>query len=115
MTPLYNRKGRVVGWLENDGGRILDLRGGNWLWRQKGNVYDYAGAHKGWWRDGHWRSHDGGVIAFRAGAQNLGVIPPIPAIPPVPPIPSIPKIPPIPSIPPIPPIPKLAWSNDTVL
>jgi hypothetical protein len=111
MDPLYDRSGKVIGWTDTNG-RIMTLQGRDWFWRDgNGNVYDYEGQHKGWWKHGHWRAPDGGVLAWQPGASNLGVIPPIPAIPPIPPIPSIEAIRPIPSIPPIPPIDRMGWSS----
>jgi hypothetical protein len=111
MNALYNRHGKVIGWVDQNG-RIMTLQGQDWFWRDSnGNVYDYQGRYNGRWESGHWRGSDGGVLAWQVGATNLGVIPPVPAIPPIPPIPTIEKIRPIPSIPPIPPINRMAWSN----
>jgi hypothetical protein len=111
MDALYDRAGQVIGWTD-ESGRIMTLQGTDWFWRDnEGNVYDYRGRHYGWWKNGHWRGADGGVLAWQPGATSLGVIPPIPAVPPIPPIPSIEQIRPIPSIPPIPPIDRMGWSN----
>jgi hypothetical protein len=111
MDALYDRSGQVIGWTDQHG-RIMTLQGQDWLWRDhNGNVYDYRGNHRGWWKNKHWRGPDGGVVAWQPGATNLGVIPPIPAISQIPPIPSLEQIRPTPSIPPIPPIDKMGWSN----
>jgi hypothetical protein len=111
MDALYDRFGKVIGWTDQNG-RIMNLQGRDWFWQDDaGNVYDYAGQHHGWWKNGHWRGSDGGVLAWQPGATRLGVIPPVPSIPPIPPIPSIEQIRPIPSIPPIRPIDTMGWSN----
>jgi hypothetical protein len=112
MNPLYDHTGSVVGWL-GSGGRVMDLAGGSAFWiADPGHVYDYDGQHRGWWNDGHWRGHDGGVVVWIRGARNLGVMPPLPQLPPLPPLPSLEPLRPIPSIPPLRPLNAMAWSRD---
>jgi hypothetical protein len=63
MDPLYDGSGAVIGWTDQTG-RIMTLQGQDWFWRDRnGNIYDYQGQHKGWWKHGHWRAFDGGVLA----------------------------------------------------
>lgn len=112
MKALYDRNGQPVLWL-GDNGRITSRDGQSAFWvAENGSVYDYAGHHRGWWDADHWRGRDGGTLAWLSGAQNLGVIPPIPAIAPIPPIPSVEQIRPIPRIPPVRPVNRMGWSSD---
>jgi len=52
----------------------------------------------GVFKNGLFRDHHGGVVAFKVGAKG-GPLLPIPSVPPIPPIPATPSIPPIPAIP----------------
>lgn len=115
MLPLYDYTGSVVGWL-GDSGRILNRSGQSAFWiAETGDIYDYRGEHHGWWDNGHWRGHDGGVVLWTQEARNLGVMPPIPRLPPLPPLPSLEPLRPLPSLPPLRPLDAMAWSRDRLL
>lgn len=112
LQPLFDARGKTAYFLEKNG-RMINPYGESVAWMDKnGNVYNYEGQHQGWFKGGHIRGHDGGVMLYQPGAYDLGVIRPIPEIPPIPPIPHIEPIRPIPSIPPIEPIPSFGWSED---
>jgi hypothetical protein len=98
MEPIFDRSGSVVAWLRDSD--IYHLDGGHAAVLNGDNVYGHRGEHSGVFKNGLFRDHRGGVVAFIRGASG-GPIRPIPSIPPIPPIPSIPPIPAIPSIPPI--------------
>ena len=108
MTPIYNRQGRTIAWINKI--YIYDLYGRNVLGFINNNaVFTFECKHLGWFKNGFFRDKSGYAVAFIQGANN-GPITPITQIPPIPPITSIP---PIPSIPPLHltlPIDKLSWS-----
>ena len=106
VEPIYDRSGKVVGWLKGDD--IYHLNGSHASTINSRNVYGHAGQHFGVFDKGLFRDHRGGVVAFIRGAQG-GPVLPIPSVPPIPPIPSIPPIPAIPSVPPVPAVPSLGW------
>ncbi|WP_442892008.1 4-fold beta flower protein [Chryseobacterium sp. VD8] len=105
MTPIYDRHGRTIAWINNN--FIYHLSGRQVLaFINNNSVFTYGSRHLGRFSNGFFRDRNGNAIAFIQGATN-GPIPPIPQIPPIPPIPAIPPIPPIP------PIDSLSWSNLT--
>jgi hypothetical protein len=111
MTPIYDRNGRTIAWMNNN--YIYHLSGRQVLaFVNNNSVFTYGSRHIGRLSNGFFRDRFGHAIAFIQGATN-GPMPPIPQIPPIPPIPAIPPIPPLPPIPPIPPINSLSWSNFT--
>jgi len=61
---IYNLKGRPV-YRVLPQGRIVDFEGLSVAWIDDDrNIYDYHGMHRGWYEDGAWVGHDGGVIGF---------------------------------------------------
>ncbi len=81
MIPLYDRRGRAVGfqhgpWLLNPQGAPVAVA------EKSGVVRNSRGACIGWWRNGHLRGLDGGVMLFVRGARNVGVMLPIASEPP---------------------------------
>jgi len=59
-------------------GRIVDFDGRSVAWIDAGgNIYDYHGAHRGWYERGAWVGHDGGVIGFADRVDG-----PCPVLPP---------------------------------
>jgi hypothetical protein len=112
ISALRGKKGQTLAFL-TEGGRIISLKGKSLAWISGSNVYNYTGDHIGWWIDGHLRGPDGGVLAWQAGATNLGVIPPDPAPSPTAPVPSIEPTRPMPSAPPVRPANKSGWSDYT--
>jgi hypothetical protein len=112
MDALYDRTGSAVAFL--DGTRIMSLQGASLAWVDgSGNVYDYGGQHLGWWRQGHMRGHDGGVVAWMRGATGVGV--PLPNAKRAPPSPRRSAEPhrQTPALPPPQPGGKLAWSSQS--
>lgn len=71
MEPLYNQKGQVYAWLDEVSGRIISLRGQHVAFLNGSNVYNWKGAHIGWWENGHMRDHRGAVVVFKRDATNL--------------------------------------------
>ena len=89
MKAIYDKSGRLIGWVGHNG-RLMNRNGGSAFWiNQDGNVYDYGGRHAGWWEGDHWRGPDGGVIGWQSGARTLGVTPPLAELPPLPPFPML--------------------------
>ena len=112
MEALYDRAGNVVAFLTET--RFVSLQGVSLAWLDaSGNVYDYDGRHLGWWRHGHMRGHDGGVVAWRRGATGVGL--PLPPTRLPPPAPRREMEPPrhTPAMPPQQPGGKNAWSSQT--
>ncbi|MDA9555318.1 hypothetical protein N9R54_03700 [Pelobium sp.] len=108
MTPIYNRQGRTIAWINNN--FIYDFFGRQVLgFINNNSVFTYGSRHLGRFINGFFRDKSGHAVAFVQGAKS-GPLPPIAQIPPIPPIPVIPPTPPIP---PIPPIDSLSWSNLT--
>jgi hypothetical protein len=60
-----------------EGGRIVDFSGRSVAWiDEQRNIYDYHGMHRGWYEDGAWVGHDGGVMGF--GESVAGPCPTLP-------------------------------------
>jgi hypothetical protein len=106
-TPIFDRIGRTVGWLD---GEVVRLPNGQHIAFVSNNgVHDYGGRCIGYFEDGYFRDSSGNAVAFVQGATG-GPLPPLPQLPPLPPLFPLAPIAPIPSIPPIPPIFTLHWS-----
>lgn len=109
MEPIYDRQGRVVGWLDDEK-RVRDLRGKVIGVTRDDAVHGRRGQHVGYFNDGHFRDHRGKVVAWMRGATG-GPTKPTPMTPPIRPIPQIPPIPAIPAIRRIRAVPTLSWST----
>lgn len=111
MTPIYDPRGRVTAFLAA-GSRIVS-RGGRTIARVsgRGDVYDTRGRHRGWWRSGAVRGHDGGVMAFTRGACGMRVTPPIVGDPPLAPTESLAIGQGLPDPAPLMPPQRFAWSR----
>ncbi len=73
---IYNLKGSQVYRILPQG-RIVDFEGLSVAWIDDDrNIYDYHGMHRGWYEDGAWVGHDGGVIGF--GERVNGPCPELP-------------------------------------
>jgi hypothetical protein len=80
--PIWNRQGRVVGWL--DGDNIRDREGGAKAFIYGENVIAYRnGGHRGWFVSGVFRDRRGRVVAFISSATRI-MIPARSGIPGVP-------------------------------
>jgi hypothetical protein len=108
LTPIYDKSGRVCGWLSNE--KIYDLRGHATAFISRSGAFNLRGRHLGTFDSGNFRDHRGAVVSWIKGATG-GPLKPVPSIPPIPPIASIGPIPPIPPIPSIPPIGSMSWSG----
>jgi hypothetical protein len=97
MEAIWNRQGRVVGWLNGD--LIRDLRGGVQAFVYGENVIAFRrGGHRGWLVSGVFRDRAGRAVAFIDGASGI-TLPSRSSIPSVPSLGSIPSRPSIPSTP----------------
>jgi len=72
MEALYDRAGRVYGWLQRDTGRIINPRGQQIAFIDGDSVYNWHGQHVAWWHDDHICSHSGQIALFLRGASGLG-------------------------------------------
>ena len=108
---FHDQSGRVIGWLVPTG-RIVNLQGRSSYWLQGKNVYDYRGAHRGWFENGHWRGSDGGVMAFTANASGTGVVLPVRSVSPVMPVLAVEPVRPVASVAPVRPVNRISWSGD---
>lgn len=108
MTPIFDRNGKTVGWINNR--YILNSANKYQAILNNNKVYAISGNYLGEFKNGYFWDKQGRAVAFIKGAKE-GPIPPIPQIPPIPPVPPVPPIPSIPRIPPIPSIHTFDWSN----
>ena len=106
--PIFDKRGKTVGWLGKN--VVYSLNGNPKAFIEDQAVCAYNGEYLGIFENGFFRDRNGDAVAFIEGAEG-GPLTPITEIPPIPPIPAIPPISPIPPIPPIPPVSSLSWSN----
>lgn len=111
-VALYDHRGQVLGWLVQNG-RIINRQGRSSYWLLGNNVYDYRGAHRGWFQNGHWRGRDGGVMAFTGDASGTGVVLPVRSVTPVMPVQAVEPVRPVASVAPVRPGNQLSWSRDS--
>lgn len=78
MNPIYDRRGQVVAWLDDE--NIYHLNGRHAGVVDGNNVYGHRGQHLGVLDHGLFRDHRGGAVAFLEGATG-GPILPIPSNP----------------------------------
>ena len=109
MEPIYDRAGRVVAW--HRGKDIYHLNSTHAGVINGVNVYGHHGQQLGVFKNGLFRDHRGGVVAFVRGATG-GPVLPVPSVPPVPPVPSVPPVPAVPSVPRVPAVPSLGWGQE---
>jgi hypothetical protein len=94
--PIWNRQGRVAGWL--DGDNIRDRHGKAQAFLYGENVIAYRhGGHRGWFVSGVFRDRRGRAVAFINGASGItiparGGIPGVPGFGGIPGRPGIPGI-----------------------
>lgn len=114
MTPIYDSRGRATAWMGSRG-RIIGRSGRVFGYVTRGgNVFDMRGRHLGWWRDGHMRGHDGGVMCWTRGARGLRVTPPIVGDTPLAPGFALSAEPSITDTPPLKPPQRFAWSRSSL-
>ena len=109
MEPINDRAGRVVAWRRGDD--IYHLSGAHAGIIKGTNVYGHRGQQLGVFKNGLFRDHHGGVVAFMRGATG-GPVLPVPSVPPVPPVPSVAPVPAVSSVPRVPAIPSLGWGQE---
>jgi hypothetical protein len=109
VEPIFDCSGRVVAWLR--GTDIYHLNGAHAGVINGENVYGHFGQQLGVFRNGLFRDHAGGAVAFMRRAAG-GPLLPVMSVPPVPPIPSVPPVPAVPSVPTVPGVPSLGWGQD---
>jgi hypothetical protein len=97
MEPIFNRDGRVVGWIRPPGA-IVDDQGNYRAFISNGAIFDYRSHYLGRLHDGYIWDQDGNAVASIVGASNgpvlprEGVIPRPPAVGPEPARPSPPPV-----------------------
>jgi len=82
MTPIYNRAGRVCGWMDADTIRDMQRRGTALI--SGTSVVGVRGRHLGRFMDGNFRDSRGAVVGWVKGA-NGGPVKPVAAVAPAPP------------------------------
>jgi hypothetical protein len=98
LQPVFDKKGKVVGWFRRDGA-IADRLGQYRAFVNNGAVFDYHSHFLGGLHDGYFRDRDGKAVAFIAGATDgpplphIGALPQSPVIGPEPARPSKPLVP----------------------
>jgi hypothetical protein len=108
MTPIFNRKGKAVGWFCDN--VVFNINGSAVAFLRENNVFDYRCRYLGRLDRGFLRDQNGACVAYMRGATG-GPIPPVPSMPPLPPTPAVPPIPPFTGIPRIPAIGTFSWSE----
>jgi hypothetical protein len=110
MEALYDQTGAVYAWL-HENGRIYGLGGDNLAFVDGNSVFDWGGAHVGWWQDGHIRDSFGAVALFTAEAQSLGVLRPMREMRPLRPLRALSPMKPMKSMKPARPMKQSVWSG----
>lgn len=108
-TPIHNRHGTLVGWLDDE--VIRTLPGRHVAFVSNSGVFSYRGRYLGRFHDGFFRDRRGGTVAFIPGACG-GPVTPIPPIAPIPPVFPVPPVPPVPPVAPVAPVDSLSWSSE---
>jgi hypothetical protein len=111
MEALYDRTGRVYAWAQLDSGRIHSLLGKNLAFIHGDSVYNWRGAHIGWWHRDHIRDNAGAVALFLSDARALGVMKPMRAMAPMKPVCAMVPMMPMRSMQPMRPMKRMAWSS----
>src|ERR1700730_11880423 len=111
MEALYDRTGRVYAWAQLDSGRIYSLLGKNLAFIHGDSVYNWRGAHIGWWHRDHIRDNAGAVALFLSDARALGVMKPMRAMAPMKPVCAMVPMMPMRSMQPMRPMKRMAWSS----
>ena len=73
MYPIFNRKGKVVGWLHEK--NIYGPGGKHLAFIKKENVYNHRGEHKGFFLDNFLKDSEGKAVAFIEGATGGPLLP----------------------------------------
>jgi hypothetical protein len=76
MDALHDKSGNVVAWYDRPNGDIVDLSGNHIAFVDEDSVYNYSGAHIGWWQSDHVRDSQGSVSVFTKNATGLGIYAP---------------------------------------
>jgi uncharacterized RmlC-like cupin family protein len=73
MRELYDQKGEVGIWLNDDEKWLLDLKGNATAIVHEGSIYDLKGRHAAWWRGDRIEDHSGNVIFVTHDVQQSSV------------------------------------------
>jgi hypothetical protein len=112
MEALYDQDGAVYAWLHEETGNIYDTDGQNVAFVSGDGVFNYDGAHVGWWLNGHIRDRSGCVALFTASASNLGVMKPMRQLAPLQPLRELSPLRPLRSMRPLRPMNAAGWSEE---
>ncbi len=110
MAPIYNRAGRVCGWMDADTIRDMQRRGTALI--SGTSVVGVRGRHLGRFMDGNFRDSRGAVVGWVKGA-NGGPVKPVAAVAPAPPAMAVRPARPATSAAPIAPVGSTSWSAMT--
>lgn len=106
---IYNHRGIPVLQILDDG-RLVSFSGKSVGFISGDNVYDYNGIHRGWFREGLLRDHQGRVSGFTDNASGLSPLLPLTSLPPLPALTELEPLRPLESLPPLPPLDSMSWS-----
>ncbi len=81
MDPVFDKKGKVVGWFRTDGA-IVDRFGHYRAFVSNGAVFDYHSHFLGGLQDGYFRDRDGKAVGFLPGAKEGPPLPRTGTVPP---------------------------------
>ena len=107
MEAIYDRKGKLVGWLEQD--IVYSGVGCPRAFMRGGAVYSFGSAYLGWFDRGYFRDSAGAATAWTRGARG-GPATPAPTEPSERPFLQFALLPSLPPLPPLRPVPSQAWS-----
>ncbi len=108
MDPIFNRDGRMVGWLQNR--VIYDKSGGYRAFLRKEAVHSFRGNFLGHLDQGYFRDWRGDAVAFLKGAKHGPALPFLETALPLTQL-RIPSFFPMPSYVPVQVMPSFCWSS----
>lgn len=68
LNPVWDQRGQVAGWFEDD--RLYSLQGQVVGWTRDDAVYSLRGLHVGWLERGQFWDSSGSVVAFTPEASG---------------------------------------------
>ncbi len=107
MEAIYDRNGKLVGWLEQD--IVYSVDGCPRAFMRGGAVYSFGSAYLGWFDRGYFRDGTGAAVAWVRGAHG-GPAAPAPTAPTDRPFLQFALLPSLPPLPPLRPVPSRVWS-----
>lgn len=82
MKTLYDRNGKAVAYIDDDGQSVYLYNGAPVAWLSGESMYAYSGRHLGWFLDGWVVDHDGDHAFFTTSAAT-GPLKPVRQVRPV--------------------------------